>query len=161
MAKLAPEGPFCSPLLVGDLAIRGGGRRFAAFAFATRPAETGAPAFALGFHGVLFAVDVAVRGGLVLRRQGDDVNLGRRASHAADVAHVRAGKIDDSLAVRRPQGVRVAVDAVLGDAFHLAAGPSLDFSPNIGAYLTGGATVTIVRALATSLEAELGLQGRY
>jgi hypothetical protein len=46
-------------------------------------------------------------------------------------------------------------------AFHLAAGPTLDFSPNVGLYVTGGVTTTIIRALATSLEAELGLQGRY
>ncbi|HEX6274477.1 MAG TPA: hypothetical protein VFZ53_15650 [Polyangiaceae bacterium] len=46
-------------------------------------------------------------------------------------------------------------------AFHLAAGPTLDFSRNFGAYVTGGVTTTIIRALATSLEAELGIQGRY
>jgi hypothetical protein len=46
-------------------------------------------------------------------------------------------------------------------AIHLAAGPTLDFSRNVGVYLTGGVTTTILRALATSLEAELGVQGRY
>jgi hypothetical protein len=46
-------------------------------------------------------------------------------------------------------------------AIHLAAGPSLDFSRNVGVYLTGGVTTTIIRALSTSLEAELGIQGRY
>jgi hypothetical protein len=44
---------------------------------------------------------------------------------------------------------------------HLAAGPTLDFSRNVGAYLTGGVTMSIIRALASSLEAELGIQGRY
>ena len=44
---------------------------------------------------------------------------------------------------------------------HLAAGPTLDFSPNVGAYLTAGVTMSIIRALASSLEAELGIQGRY
>jgi hypothetical protein len=53
------------------------------------------------------------------------------------------------------------VDLETDFAIHLAAGPTLDFSPNFGAYLTGGVTTTILRALATSLEAELGVQGRY
>jgi hypothetical protein len=53
------------------------------------------------------------------------------------------------------------VDLDTDIAFHLAAGPTFDFSPNVGAYLTGGVTTTILRALATSLEAELGVQGRY
>jgi hypothetical protein len=46
-------------------------------------------------------------------------------------------------------------------ALHLAAGPSLDFSRHFGAYLTAGVTTTIIRALATSLDVELGVQGRY
>jgi opacity protein-like surface antigen len=44
---------------------------------------------------------------------------------------------------------------------HLAAGPSFDFSRYVGAYLTGGITTGIVRALHNSLDVELGLQGRY
>ncbi len=44
---------------------------------------------------------------------------------------------------------------------HLAAGPTLDFSRNVGVYLTGGVTASILRALASSLEIDLGLQGRY
>jgi hypothetical protein len=46
-------------------------------------------------------------------------------------------------------------------ALHLAAGPSYDFARYFGAYLTGGVTTTIIRSLATSLEVELGVQGRY
>ena len=44
---------------------------------------------------------------------------------------------------------------------HLAAGPTFDFARYFGAYLTGGVTTTILRGLATSLEAELGVQARY
>jgi opacity protein-like surface antigen len=44
---------------------------------------------------------------------------------------------------------------------HLTAGPTLDFSRNVGAYVTAGVTMSIIRALASSLEAELGIQGRY
>ena len=44
---------------------------------------------------------------------------------------------------------------------HLAAGPTFDFARYFGAYLTGGITATILRGLATSLEAELGVQARY
>jgi hypothetical protein len=44
---------------------------------------------------------------------------------------------------------------------HLAAGPSLDFSRNVGIYVTGGVTASIIRALASSLELDLGIQGRY
>jgi hypothetical protein len=43
---------------------------------------------------------------------------------------------------------------------HLAAGPNLDFSRNVGAYLTAGITTSIFRALASSLDVELGIQGR-
>jgi opacity protein-like surface antigen len=46
-------------------------------------------------------------------------------------------------------------------AFHLAAGPTLDFNRYIGAYLTAGVTTTVLRFLATSLDVELGIQGRY
>jgi len=46
-------------------------------------------------------------------------------------------------------------------AIHLAAGPSFDFARYFGAYATGGLTTTIIRSLATSLELELGVQGRY
>jgi len=46
-------------------------------------------------------------------------------------------------------------------AFHLAAGPTLDFSRYVGAYLTAGVTTTVIRYLATSLDVELGVQGRY
>lgn len=45
--------------------------------------------------------------------------------------------------------------------FHLAAGPQLDFSRHFGAYVTGGVTTGVVRAIHTSLDLQLGLQGRY
>jgi hypothetical protein len=44
---------------------------------------------------------------------------------------------------------------------HLAAGPTLDLSRNVGIYVTGGVTASIIRALASSLELDLGIQGRY
>jgi hypothetical protein len=46
-------------------------------------------------------------------------------------------------------------------ALHLAAGPTLDFARYFGAYVTAGVTTTILRALSTSLDVELGVQGRY
>jgi opacity protein-like surface antigen len=45
--------------------------------------------------------------------------------------------------------------------FHLAAGPQLDFHPNFGAYLTGGVSMGVVRALASTLDLNIGVQGRY
>jgi opacity protein-like surface antigen len=45
--------------------------------------------------------------------------------------------------------------------FHLAAGPQLDVHPNFGLYATGGLTVGVVRALAASLDLNIGLQGRF
>lgn len=45
--------------------------------------------------------------------------------------------------------------------FHLAGGPQLDFSPNVGAYLSFGVTTGVVRAIHSSLDAQLGVQGRY
>jgi len=45
--------------------------------------------------------------------------------------------------------------------FHLAAGPAFDFHPNFGAYVTGGVSMGVVRALASSLDLTLGIQGRY
>jgi hypothetical protein len=45
--------------------------------------------------------------------------------------------------------------------FHLAAGPQIDFHQNFGAYLTGGVTTGVIRALHTSLDLALGVQGRF
>jgi opacity protein-like surface antigen len=45
--------------------------------------------------------------------------------------------------------------------FHLAAGPQIDVHPNFGLYATGGLTVGVVRALAASLDLNIGLQGRF
>jgi opacity protein-like surface antigen len=45
--------------------------------------------------------------------------------------------------------------------FHLAGGPQLDFSQNVGAYLSFGVTTGVVRAIHSSLDAQLGVQGRY
>lgn len=72
--------------------------------------------------------------------------------------------IEPALGLSFEDGEDVNGDTVDFDtdiAIHLAAGPTLDFSRNVGLYLTGGLTTTILRALATSLEAELGVQGRY
>jgi len=44
--------------------------------------------------------------------------------------------------------------------FHLAAGPQIDVHPNFGLYATGGLTVGVVRALAASLDLNIGIQGR-
>jgi hypothetical protein len=44
--------------------------------------------------------------------------------------------------------------------FHLAAGPQFDFHPNFGAYVTGGVSMGVVRALASSLDLNIGIQGR-
>jgi hypothetical protein len=46
-------------------------------------------------------------------------------------------------------------------ALHLAAGPQFDFAKYVGASLTAGVTTTVVRYLATSLDVELAVQGRY
>lgn len=45
--------------------------------------------------------------------------------------------------------------------FHVAAGPQIDFHPNFGAYVTGGVSMGVVRALASSLDLNIGIQGRY
>jgi hypothetical protein len=45
--------------------------------------------------------------------------------------------------------------------FHLAGGPQLDFSRYLGAYATFGVTTGVVRAIHSSLDAQLGVQGRY
>jgi opacity protein-like surface antigen len=45
--------------------------------------------------------------------------------------------------------------------FHVAAGPQLDFSRFIGAYLTAGLTAAFVRDLGASFDVSLGVQGRY
>jgi hypothetical protein len=45
--------------------------------------------------------------------------------------------------------------------FHLAAGPHYDFTENFGAYLDAGVTLGILRALHGTMEAQLGVQGRY
>jgi len=44
--------------------------------------------------------------------------------------------------------------------FHLAAGPQIDFHKNVGAYFTGGVTTGVVRAIHSSVELTLGVQGR-
>jgi len=46
-------------------------------------------------------------------------------------------------------------------ALHLAAGPTFDLNKYFGIYLTGGITTTVVRYLASTLEFDLGIQGRY
>jgi hypothetical protein len=43
---------------------------------------------------------------------------------------------------------------------HFAAGPHWDFHKNFGVYADAGLTVGVLRALATTLEAKLGVQGR-
>lgn len=43
---------------------------------------------------------------------------------------------------------------------HLAAGPQIDFHKNFGLYVTGGLSMGVVRALASSLDLTIGLQGR-
>jgi hypothetical protein len=45
--------------------------------------------------------------------------------------------------------------------FHLAAGPHYDFTNNFGAYLDAGVTLGVLRALHATMEAQLGVQGRY
>jgi len=45
--------------------------------------------------------------------------------------------------------------------FHLAAGPQLDFARHFGAYVTGGVTTGVIRAIHTSLDLQIGVQGRY
>jgi opacity protein-like surface antigen len=44
--------------------------------------------------------------------------------------------------------------------FHLAAGPQVDFHKNVGLYVTGGLSMGVVRALASSLDLNIGIQGR-
>lgn len=43
---------------------------------------------------------------------------------------------------------------------HLAAGPQIDFHENFGLYVTGGISMGVVRALASSFDLNIGLQGR-
>jgi opacity protein-like surface antigen len=45
--------------------------------------------------------------------------------------------------------------------FHFAAGPQIDFHRNFGVYATGGITAGILRAIHSSLELDVGLQGRF
>jgi len=45
--------------------------------------------------------------------------------------------------------------------FHLAAGPQMDFHENFGAYVTGGVSMGVVRALGSTLDLNIGVQGRY
>jgi opacity protein-like surface antigen len=45
--------------------------------------------------------------------------------------------------------------------FHLAAGPQIDFHHNFGVYATAGVSVSVVRALASSLDLNIGVQARY
>jgi opacity protein-like surface antigen len=44
--------------------------------------------------------------------------------------------------------------------FHLAAGPQFDFHKFLGLYVTGGLSMGVVRALASSLDLNIGIQGR-
>jgi len=44
--------------------------------------------------------------------------------------------------------------------FHVAAGPQIDFARNVGAYVTAGVSADVVRALGSSLDLNLGIQGR-
>jgi hypothetical protein len=43
---------------------------------------------------------------------------------------------------------------------HLAAGPQFDFARGVGAYVTGGVSTGVVRALGSSLDLSFGVQGR-
>ena len=43
---------------------------------------------------------------------------------------------------------------------HLAAGPQIDVHKNFGLYVTGGLSMGVVRALASSFDLNIGLQGR-
>ena len=43
---------------------------------------------------------------------------------------------------------------------HLAAGPQIDFHENFGLYATGGLSMGVVRALASSFDLNIGIQGR-
>jgi hypothetical protein len=45
--------------------------------------------------------------------------------------------------------------------FHLGAGPQLDFSRHVGAYVSAGVSAGVLRALGSSLDLNLGIQGRY
>jgi len=45
--------------------------------------------------------------------------------------------------------------------FHIALGPQYDFTPNVGAYLSGGVSASVLRYLGSSLDLNLGVQGRY
>jgi opacity protein-like surface antigen len=45
--------------------------------------------------------------------------------------------------------------------FHFAAGPQFDVHENFGIYATGGLTAGILRAIHSSLELDVGLQGRF
>jgi opacity protein-like surface antigen len=45
--------------------------------------------------------------------------------------------------------------------FHLAAGPQFDVSRNFGVYVTGGVTTGVIRSIHTSLDLQVGVQGRY
>ena len=44
--------------------------------------------------------------------------------------------------------------------FHFAAGPQYDLHQNFGIYATGGLTAGVLRGIASSLELDVGLQGR-
>lgn len=45
--------------------------------------------------------------------------------------------------------------------FHLAAGPQLDLSKNVGVFVDGGLTVGILRYIHSSLELKAGVQARF
>jgi hypothetical protein len=68
--------------------------------------------------------------------------------------------IEPGIGIELEDGMN-GVDLENDFAIHLAAGPTFDFARYVGIYATGGLTTTILRALSTSLELELGLQGRY
>ena len=45
--------------------------------------------------------------------------------------------------------------------FHLGVGPQYDFHENVGAFIDAGVTTGIFRGISSTLEIQLGVQGRY
>src|SRR5262249_45204963 len=100
-----------------DLLVRGrGALRVAGLPAAVARPARGARTFALRLGGLLLAVDVAVGVVLLFRGQGHGVELGGGAAGLADVRHVAPGRVAEPLAGGRPDGGRVAVDVLVGDA---------------------------------------------
>lgn len=67
--------------------------------------------------------------------------------------------IEPAIGLEVEDGLYAAYDTDV--ALHLAAGPTFDINRYFGIYLTGGLTTTVVRYLASTLEFDLGIQGRY